>query len=215
MLRERLEFLRGPGGLRAAGFFGLKLLARVEVFRIVYRYTQPGGAPALPSGWRYLSLHDDKALSAISAGILAQAAEQCGSPPRKIIGDKGSLHLLMIGDALAAQLTISRGPKTRLDSPSLSLSMATTDAFLSYLYTWPDYRRLGVAKRLISSTVNNIAAHDIHRVFAHIRATNVPSLAAFEHAGWKSEASLLCTLGGRLLMAPGAERSGLGFRSLV
>ncbi|MBN9127341.1 MAG: GNAT family N-acetyltransferase [Nitrosospira sp.] len=215
MLQEKLEFLRGPGGLRAAGFFGLKLLARIEVFRIVYRCMQPGGAPALPSGWRYLSLHDDEALSAMPEEILDQAAEQCGSHPREILGRKGSLHLLMIGDALAAQLTISRGPETRLDSPPLSLSMAATDAFLSYLYTWPDYRRLGVAKRLISSTVNDLAAHDIRRIIAHVRATNVPSLAAFEHAGWKSEASILCTLGGRLLMAPGAERSGLCFRSLA
>jgi GNAT superfamily N-acetyltransferase len=213
MLQEKLEFLRGPGGLRAAGFFGLKLLARIEVFRIVCRYTQPDGALALPSGWRYLSLHDDEALSAISAETLEQVAEQCGPQPREILGSKGSLHLLMIGDALAAQLTISRGPETRVDSPPLSLSMAATDAFLSYLYTWPGYRRLGVAKQLISCTVSNVAAHDIHRVIAHIRATNVPSLAAFERAGWKSEANILCTLGGRLLMAPGAERSGLCFRS--
>jgi hypothetical protein len=213
MLQEKLEFLRGPGGLRAAGFFGLKLLARIEVFRIVCRYTQPDGALALPSGWRYLSLHDDEALSTISAETLEQVAEQCGPQPREIFGSKGSLHLLMIGDALAAQLTISRGPKTRVDSPPLSLSMAATDAFLSYLYTWPGYRRLGAAKQLISSTVSDVAAHDIHRVIAHIRATNVPSLAAFERAGWKSEANILCTLGGRLLMAPGAERSGLCFRS--
>lgn len=91
--------------------------------------------------------------------------------------------------------------------------MAATDAFLSYLYTWPGYRRLGAAKRLISSTASDLAAHDIHRVIAHIRATNVPSLAAFEHAGWESEANILCTLGGRLLMAPGAKKSGLCFRS--
>jgi hypothetical protein len=213
MLQEKLEFLRGPGGLRAAGFFGLKLLARIEIFRIVYRHAQPDGALALPSGWRYLSLHDEEELSAMPAETLEQAAEQCGPHPREILGGKGSLHLLMIGDALAAQLTISRGPETRLDSPPLSLSMATTDAFLSYLYTWPDYRRLGAAKRLISSTVSDVATHDIHRVIAHVRATNVPSLAAFEHAGWKSEASLLCTREGRLLMAPGAERSGLRFRS--
>jgi GNAT superfamily N-acetyltransferase len=213
MLQEKLEFLTGPGGLRAAGFFGLKLLARVEVFRIVYRYAQPCEAVSLPSGWRYLSLHDDEALSAISAETLQQAAEQSGLHPREILGGRGSLHLLMIEDALAAQLTIARGPMCRLDSPPLSLSMAATDAFLSYLYTWPRHRRHGAARQLISSTVNDLAARNIHRVVAHIRATNVPSLAAFEHAGWKSGANLLCTLGGRLLMAPGAGRSGLCFRS--
>ncbi len=41
MLKEKLEFLRGPGGIRAAAYFGLKLLARVEVFRIVWTMTQP------------------------------------------------------------------------------------------------------------------------------------------------------------------------------
>jgi GNAT superfamily N-acetyltransferase len=213
MLREKLEFLRGPGGLRAASFFGLKLLARVEVFRIVYRYAQPREAVSLPSGWRYLSLHDDEALSAIPGETLQQAAQQSGLHPREILRAQGSLHLLMIEDALAAQLTIARGPLCRVDSPPLSLSMAATDAFLSYLYTWPGYRRRGAARQLISSTVNELAGHNIRRVVAHIRATNVPSVAAFEHAGWKSGANVLCTLGGRLLMAPGAGRSGLCFRN--
>ena len=212
MLQEKLEFLRGPGGFRAAGFFGLKLLTRIEVFRIVYRYTQPAAIVALPPDWRYLSLHDDEALSEVSPALIEQAAEQCGAHPSEILRRHGSLHFLMTEDALVAQLSIANGPACRLDSPSLCLSMKATDAFLSYLYTWPGYRRLGAAQQLISSAVNDLAAHNIHRIIAHIRATNVPSLAAFEHAGWKSGAMVLCTPGGRLLMAPGAARSGLRFR---
>ncbi len=93
--------------------------------------------------------------------------------------------------------------------------MAETDAFLSYLYTWPAYRRQGAARYLIAATVSDLSMRNTHRVFAHVRATNVPSLAAFERAGWKAGATILCTLSGRLLMAPGAARAGLVVRSAV
>lgn len=213
MLEEKLEFLRGPGGLRAAGYFGLKLLTRIEVFRIVWILAQSNTSLILPSGWRYLSFHTDEALSVVSNDMRERLAEQCGSSPKQLFGRGGSLHLLLTGDSLVAQLSIERGPSCRVDSPPLHLGMAETDAFLGYLYTWPAYRRQGAAKCLIAATVNDLATQNINRVIAHIRATNVPSLAAFKHAGWRTGATILCALNGHLLMAPGAARAGLTLRS--
>lgn len=213
MLKERLDFLRGPGGLRAASYFGLKLITRIEAFRVVWMSAQPNTALTLPPSWRYLSFHTEQALSGLSGEMLERVVEQCGSGPRQLLERGGSLHLLISGNALIAQLSIDCGPTCRIDSPPLHLSMAESDAFLSYLYTWPTYRRQGAARYLIAATVNNLSMRNTHRVLAHIRATNVPSLAAFEHAGWQTCATILCTLGGRLLMTRGASRAGFSLRS--
>lgn len=213
MLKERMEFLRGPGGLRAASYFGLKLIARVEAFHVIWMSAQSNTALTLPPGWRYLSLHTAEALAGISSGTVEQIAGQCGSSPKQLLGRGGSLHLLVAGDSLVAQLSIDCGPTCRINSPPLHLRMAETDAFLSYLYTWPIYRRQGAARYLIAATVTDLSMRNIRRVLAHVRATNVPSLAAFEHAGWKSCATILCTLSGRLLMARGASRAGFSIHS--
>lgn len=214
MLKEKLEFLRGPGGIRAAAYFGLKLLTRVEAFRIVWTITRPDTSLTLPSGWRYLGFYADEALSGFSSDIIEQAAKQCGWKPERLLNRGGSLHLLLIGNSLAAQLSIEPGPICRIDSPPLYLSMGEGDTFLSHLYTWPAFRRRGAAQRLIAATVSSLSARNVQRIVAHVRATNVPSLAAFEHAGWKGKATIICTLGGRLLLAPGAARAGFSFRSL-
>ncbi|MDN5752159.1 MAG: GNAT family N-acetyltransferase [Nitrosospira sp.] len=215
MLKERLEFLRGPGGLRAAGYFGLKLITRIDVFRIVWILTRSNTSLMLPPGWRYLSLHTEEALSGLSRAMIERVAEQCGPNPKQLVGRGGSLHLLVAGDSLVAQLSIERGPNCRVDSPPLLLGMAETDAFLGYLYTWPAYRRQGAARCLIAATVSDLSPHNVRRILAHVRATNVPSLAAFEHAGWKTGATILCTLSGRLLMAPGAARARLTVRPVA
>lgn len=213
MLKERMDFLRGSGGLRAASYFGLKLIARIEVFRVVWMSAQSNTGLMLPPGWRYLSLHTAEALSSLSSDTVDRIAEQCGSSPKLLLERGGSLHLMVTGESLVAQLSIDRGPTCRIDSPPLHLSMSETDAFLSYLYTWPTYRRRGAAGYLIAATVNDLSMRGTHRVLAHVRATNVPSLAVFEHAGWQICATILCTLSGRLLMALDSARAGLSIRS--
>lgn len=213
MLKEQMDFLRGPGGLRAASYFALKLITRIEAFRVVGMSAQSNTASTLPPGWRYLSIHTAEALSGLSSDTVERVAEQCGSSPKQLLGRGGSLHLIVTGDSLVAQLSIDRGPTCRINSPPLHLSMAETDAFLSYLYTWPAYRRQGAARYLIAATVNDLSMRDTHRVLAHIRATNVPSLAAFKHAGWETCATILCTLSGHLLMTRGASRAGFSLRS--
>lgn len=209
---ERLEFLRGPGGMRAAAWFALKVFARVDVFRLVWVATRSACDTVLPPGWRHVEVHTLEAWRALSAEVAGQAASQCGASPERLAGTGASLHLLLAGEALAAQLTVQRGPLCRVDSPALRVGMADTDAWLGYLYTWPGFRRQGAAQRLIALAACSAGKRGIERLFAHVRATNVPSLAAFERAGWRSGAALACTPGGRLLMAPGAARLGLDIR---
>jgi GNAT superfamily N-acetyltransferase len=213
MLKERLEFLSGPGGLRAAVYFGLKLLARVETFHIVWTNARQATVLRLPPGWRYLSFYTTESLTSFSSGIIEQAAGRCAVNPQQLLSRGGSLHLLLISNSLAAQLTIMQGPSCRTDSPPLHLTMDETDAFLGYLYTWPAFRRQGAARQLIAATVSSLSTYNVQRIFAHVRATNVPSVAAFERAGWKTGGMLLCTLNGGLLLAAGTARVGLSFRS--
>ncbi len=213
MFKERMEFLRGPGGLRAASYFGLKLITRIEVFRLVCMPAVTSAAPTLPPGWRYLNLHSTQALAGLSGDTADLVAQQCGANPQQLIERGGSLHLLLSGDSLIAQLRIDHGPHCRVDSPPLDLRMAQSDAFLSNLYTWPNYRRLGAAGYLINATISDLSRQGTHRVLAHVRATNVPSLAAFKNAGWGTCGMILCTLSGRLLMAPGAASAALCIRT--
>ena len=213
MLQDRLDFLRGPGGLRAAAFFGLKLTTRLEAFRLLWTPAHPGIALALPPDWHYVSLHQTKTLAELPKDCLLQLAQQCGSQPEQLLARGGSLHLLLQGETLVAQLSIDRGPTCQMDSPPLQLAMLPTDAFLGYLYTWPHARRQGAAGHLIKSTVGNLGQLGTNRVLALVRATNVPSLAAFQQADWHPCATLVCLPGGRLLLSPGAKGAGLTLRS--
>ena len=215
MLKEKLDFVTGPGGLRAAIYFGLKLITRIEAFRVVSTLTRSSASLDLPTGWRYLGLHTAEELAGQPTDFINQVAEQCGSSPKQLIEQGGSLHLLVSADSLVAQLSIDRGPECQIDSPPLVLTMAGTDAFLSYLYTWPSYRRRAAARYLIAATVNDLSTRDTRRVLAHVRATNVPSLAAFENANWQTCATILCSLSGRLLTVPGAKKAGLSFNSAI
>lgn len=214
MLKDRLDFLRGPGGLRAAAYFGLKLATGVEAFRVVWTVTEPSTIPIRKPDLTYISLHELKALADLPEECVAQLATQCGTHPEQLLARGGSLHLLLKGTALMAQLSIDHGPAGHMDSPPLRLGLLPTDAFLGYLYTWPHARRQGAAVQLIKSTVCDLGLRGTRRVFGHVRATNVPSLAAFEQAGWKYCATLLCTPAGRLIMAPGASGAGLTLRPL-
>lgn len=212
MQKDRLEFLRGPGGVRAAAYFGLKLALRVEAFRVVCTTTNCIKHPALSPDWTYLSLREPQALANLPSHCLGQLGSQCGADPKHLLARGGSLHLLLQGDVLVAQLSIEHGPVCCMDSPALQIGLMPTDAFLGYLYTWPAARRQGAAVHLINATVGQLGKLGTHRILAHVRATNVPSLAAFKQAGWKPCATLWCTPGGRLLMAPGASAVGLTLR---
>ena len=161
---------------------------------------------------RYRVISDLKSRG-VHGDIIEQAAVQCGWKPERLLNRGGSLHLLLIDNLLAAQLSIEPGPTCRIDSPPLYLSMGERDTFLSHLYTWPAFRRRGAAQRLVAATVSSLSGRSVQRIVAHVRATNVPSLAAFERAGWKGGATVICTLKGQLLLATGAARAGFSFRS--
>ena len=212
MLKQRIDFFLSPGGLRAASYFFLKALTRIEVFKIFARTSKSHNLSTLPPHWCYQAVHTTTALSRLPSGLKEQLSSQCGKSPETIILQRGSLHMLLAGDSLVAQVTAARGPTCQIDSPPLQLAIPVNDAFLSYLYTWPAFRRKDAARHLLEATVNDLKIQDTHRLLAHIRTTNVPSLGAFKNAGWRSCALLFCNSGGRVLFLLREGIEGLTIR---
>lgn len=203
---EKWAFLSGSGGMRAAFFYGLKTMTKIEVFRLVWIKPLGTLAPTLPGGWRYLRLDNLATLSALPATLLTAISAHSGSGPERLFQRAGSLHLLLCGDQVVAQLNIESAADCQIDDPQLMLKLAQTDVFLGYLFTWPSFRRLGAAQHLIAATQHDLASRGVERIIAHVRATNVPSLAAFARSGWCFDGLLFSRCSGRFLAAQGLKK---------
>src|SRR5207247_883547 len=91
----------------------------------------------------------------------------------------------------------------------MHITLRERDTFLAFLYTYPRFRRRGLAEALIRLVCHSLTEQGYARCLCHIRMSNVPSLAAFRRAGWARAAWLVTSTGGRFLGAPGAARAGL------
>ncbi len=63
-------------------------------------------------------------------------------------------------------------------------SLADKEAKLVQIISLPDMRGRGVATLLVSSSFQDMMRQGFHRVYARIWHSNIPSLRAFERAGW-------------------------------
>lgn len=208
-MNQKLSFLLGPGGFTAALFFGFKSLTGAEVFRFAAKPLQPGVAPALPSDWRYMQLCTSAELAALMPGVRAQLGAQSGAGPELLLQRGASLHALLCGEAVVAQLNIENSPICEVDDPKLALHLAEGDGFLGYLHTWPEFRRRGAAQLLIAATEQGLRERGLKRMVTHVRATNVPSIAAFKNLDYRFSALVFSKTSGALLGALGMRRLGL------
>lgn len=206
--RERWSFARSPGGAAATGFWLVKTLLRVDIARF-YAIALGGTAPEPPENLELLALRQPRDVDTVSRALEERLNMQTGPSVRKLLAHGDRVYALAQGDRIACQLNICFGT-VRVDSPAdLTFHFASGDAFLGFLYSAPEYRRGGLARRLIALTCADLAAEGWHRCLCHIRATNVPSLNTFRRSGWRCVAWLLTTPGGRMLGAPGASRAGI------
>jgi ribosomal protein S18 acetylase RimI-like enzyme len=208
-MNQKLSFLLGPGGRAAAFFFGFKSLTGAEIFRFAAKPLQPGAMPALPSDWRYVQLRTPAELAALAPGVRAQLAAQSGAGPELLLQRGASLHTLLCGQAVVAQLNIESSPVCAVDDPKLLLRLAEGDGFLGYLHTWPQFRRRSAAQQLIAATEQSLHERGFKRLVTHVRATNVPSIAAFKNLDYRFNALVFGKTSGRLLGALGMRRLGL------
>jgi RimJ/RimL family protein N-acetyltransferase len=209
MLSQKISFLLGPGGFLASLFFGLKVLSRVEVFRVACKPLTVDAAAALPADWRYLFLRSPTEFSQIPTAVASMIAAQSGCAPDQLFARSGSIHTLVCGEFVVAQLNIETGPTCEVDDPRFVLQMAAGDALVGHLYTWPDFRRQKAAQILIATTESQLAKQGLLRLVTHVRSTNVPSLAVFKYLGWRFHAFVFSNTNGDLLSSLGMRKLGL------
>jgi RimJ/RimL family protein N-acetyltransferase len=87
------------------------------------------------------------------------------------------------GDSLVGACFYWHGPRYSLRN---FWPLGEHEAKLVQIITLPEARNQGVAKRLITESLNFITRREgFHRAFARIWHSNTPSLRAFERAGWQ------------------------------
>lgn len=209
-MNQRLSFLLGPGGLTASAFFAFKLLSGLEVFRFASKALPAAAAPELPEGWAYQRLSSLADLARLPAGTATQIAAQSGPEPERLLQRGCSIHVLLCGEAVVAQLNIETGPVCAVDDPKLALHLSAGDGFLGFLYTWPEFRRRGAAQLLIAATEQGMREQGLSRLVTHVRATNVPSMAVFKNLGCRFNAVVFSrAASGVLVGSLGMRRLGL------
>jgi len=121
MIRERISFLLGPGGLKAASFFIVKAFVGIEVFRIICKTLDLTEMPVTPKTWRYVELRSAEDLATLHTSTAGQLGEQAGSLSG-LFKRSGILHALVCDNKVVAQLNIETTPECEIDDPRLYLT---------------------------------------------------------------------------------------------
>jgi ribosomal protein S18 acetylase RimI-like enzyme len=162
-----------------------------------------------PAGLRFIVLRQQADLASLSPAVVTQLDSQSGAGVRALLERGTKIYALIRPDAVACQLNISKG-ELQVDSPiPLRILLRDGDAFLTFLYTHPEFRRRGLAELLVRLVGHSLAAEGCVRCLCHIRMTNVPSLATFRRTGWVRVAALVTSTTGRLIGKPGATAAGI------
>lgn len=198
--QERAALLRARGGKRAAAFWLLRKLLRLDIYRFYAVRLQEQPAPeALPADARLLVLSNPAEVAACDSGLIAQLDPHTGSGVLGVVGQRGRVFAVVQEGHVVSQLRIDLG-RAVIDTPlALCLTLRERTAFLSFLHTDPRVRQGGWARRLIAHTEAQLAREGLETCTCHVQATNVRSINTFVRAGWKPAAWLLASSGGRLL----------------
>jgi [ribosomal protein S18]-alanine N-acetyltransferase len=70
----------------------------------------------------------------------------------------------------------------------ISFSMAADEAEIVNLAVYPGYRRKGLARRLVSRTLEFCTKAGVKNIYLEVRTSNVPALSIYRHFGFKEAA---------------------------
>ncbi|MXS79220.1 GNAT family N-acetyltransferase [Nitrosomonas sp. GH22] len=191
--RERLALLRYKGGFKAAAFWLIKILCRVEIYffyatdltRQQASLPQPLVKKSGTETFHFISLNSTQDIAMHPHELIEQISSQSGRGVTQLIQDDASIYALIDGTQVVSQTNISHSTVIRVDSPTdLDIGLASGDVFLGYLFTRPHYRGLGAAALLLEMMCEDIKKHGYSRIVTHIRSTNVASLNTFKKCGW-------------------------------
>lgn len=151
--------------------------------------------PLLPEGHRLIRLEANDDLSACDSQLLGDIDAHSGSGASVVIAHGGCIYAIARSNVVLSQLQIERHA-SHVDSPiPMTLQLGERDAFLSFLYTTPDARRGGWAKKLVALVCADLASRGHLRCVCHVRSTNVLSIRTFRALGWKRVGMLVATTG--------------------
>ncbi|WP_083761803.1 GNAT family N-acetyltransferase [Alkalilimnicola ehrlichii MLHE-1] len=158
---------------------------------------------------RLVTLTKESDLDALPKEKIDYLARHSGRAPARIISNGGRIYALKGPDGILAQLNVNFGTFPVSTPVPLEFELAPDAFFISFLYTAPEHRDRGYARKLMNSTFSVLVDEGFARGLCHIRSTNMASRASFRCAGWRCEAMILATRSGRLLATPGVRRVGL------
>lgn len=212
---DRVALLRAKGGRKAAAFWLVRHVLRLDVYRF-YAISLAGldhePRPPLPDDHAFLVLRNMTEVDACESHLVGQLDAQSGCGVAGVIRRNGRIYAIVHGHRVVSQLRIDRR-RAEVDTPmNLLLDFGDESVFLSFLHTDPSSQRGGWAASLISRTCADLAREGMRACICHVQATNVPSTNTFARCGWTPIAVLFTTVGRRLLgvhLLPIAERLGI------
>jgi len=215
--KERLSLLKYRGGLKAALFWVVKIIFRVEIhFLYAIDLTQPQVLPQSSrekptnDGFRFLSLDTAQDLSMVPRAMIDKIGLQSGRGVEWLIKNDTSLYALVDQTSIVSQTNICRHSSIQVDSPThLDIELALGDVFLGYLFTYPRYRGMGTARRLLKEVCEHVKRRGYSRIVTHIRSTNAPSLNTFIKCGWTRVGWIFTSTSGRLLFVHCPRKVGI------
>lgn len=208
-MSQKISFLFGPGGRNATFFWGVKLLTKREIFKFgtkALSYQQID----LPEDWSYYALEKPADYSYLPEVTISQIMSQSGFN----FTENRSHHVLISGNKVVAQLSICNDQFCLVNDPKLVVELLDGDVFLGYLFTWPDFRKRKAAQLLLTMTENQLYFSGVKRIVTHIRATNVPSIAAFKKIGYAFPSYVISKLNGAFVTSVLMKHIGLKIAGL-
>ncbi|WP_160810069.1 GNAT family N-acetyltransferase [Nitrosomonas sp. HPC101] len=216
--QEKLAHLKSKGGFKAAAFWAVKKLFRMEVHFLYsidlaqQQVLRP--KPVRDTGERhafhFIGLTTAQDLALYPHALIEQLDSQSGQGVARLISSDTGVYALIEGTSVVSQVNINRSAVVHVDSPTeLDIRLAPGNVFLGYLFTYPQYRGMGTAASLIGKVSQDIQKRGYSRILTHIRSTNAASLNTFRKCGWFRVGWILTSTSGRLLLTRCPHKSGI------
>lgn len=201
------------GGLLASSWWLIGRLLRLDVYYFLvrdlasYATASSLGRSQSPEFLKLTSLNDLAKAGPVLRNTLSLHS---GRSPDIVINDGGAMYAFRNGASVCAQLNVQLSPISTVDTPiPMQICAAEDTAFLSFLYTYPEYRGRSMARKLIAATSHDLERMGLKRFLTHVSASNIPSLLAFKAAGWQKAGLIITSKKGQIVWTRKLEEHGV------
>jgi hypothetical protein len=199
---ERLSLLRAKGGKKAAAYWLLRKILRIDtdlIYAIDLADFTRDGESDLPEGYQFLRFENREGVAGCDPTILEEIGDQSGRSVFNIVADGGRVYAIVHGTEVVCQVNVEF-QRSWVDTPlRMMLEFGEKDAILSFGYTKPSWRRRHWIFRLRSHVCALLSQEGWLHCVCGVHATNVKEALSLHRSGWKPVAFLYTTTGGRLL----------------